>query len=276
MMSRRTGFFPGNMRRALITLVLAALIPVSLIQAWIYLGWFESRLQNEKQANLEYARALAVTFREFVRDVSRQEGAFGAALVALAPYEAEQANDFLARNVGEYSAIVSFDWMTPEGRIISSSEKRTIGLEVGDRDYFREILAGKEYVVSDLLISRSTHQEIFVVARGVRDSSGKLLGVAAAAVDPRKLGNNVIPTDRPEKGTILLFDHHGSTIYTRPEVAVGERNWTKIDPLLKGALEGREVTGSFISPVDGQDYISARVPVGDIGWVAGAGRPGRR
>jgi hypothetical protein len=63
--------------------------------------------------------------------------------------------------------------------------------------------------------------------------------------------------------------------YTRPERALSdeERQWREKDPMIREALAGKVKTGRVISPVDKVEVIASRVPVREVGWVAGASRP---
>ena len=52
------------------------------------------------------------------------------------------------------------------------------------------------------------------------------------------------------------------------------RNWRDVDPLLAAVLQEKAAhTGTAVLPVDDQLRMAARVPLKDIGWVAGASRP---
>jgi len=269
---RNSGLFSGRIRRTLVMLVLTALVPVLIVQAWVYFSWFETRQANERTNNLEYARAVGNAFREFVRDITRQESAMGDALIALLPYEPDQANDFLVRNVSEYHAVRSFHWTDPGGKVIASSDPRAIGLDLSDREYFKRIAGGAEWAMSDLIVGRASGQPAIIVARGMRDASGALVGVAMASIDPSMLGEHVMPVDRPERGVILIYDRAGRLVYRRPE-AVTPPSVGETDPLLASAFMGHEATGESVVPGANERYISARVPISDTGWVAGAGTP---
>ena len=76
---------PRTMRSLLVVLLLVTLLPVLLVQGVIYERWLQLRYQTEVQTNLEIARAGAATFEAYVRDIARQEGAVGTALVGLRP-----------------------------------------------------------------------------------------------------------------------------------------------------------------------------------------------
>jgi PAS domain S-box-containing protein len=247
-------------------------VPVLLIQAGVYVAWFQMRLAEERRGELEIARAAAATFREYVRDIARQELALGEALAWRDPFSPQMACEFLRKNIGELKALRSFDWVNPQGKVIASSDPNSIGINVSDRESFKEIVAGRDWIISDLLVGQSSGEPTILIARGIRDEKKVLTGVVFAAIDPSGLRSFILTAERPSHGTILLFDRQGTLVLYRPDGATPGENWRKKDPFLEGALLGREMTGEFLSPVDGQRYIIARVPIGEIGWVAGAGR----
>ena len=272
-MSKKLRFFPGTVQSALVLLTCVALVPVLLIQAGLYIGEFQMRLADARRGELEIARATAATFFEFVRDIARQELAVGEALALRDLFPPEIASEFLRKNAGEYPALRSLHWVNPQGRIIASSDPTSLGIDVSDREYFKEIVAGRDWAISDLLVGGISSQPTVIIARGIRGETKTLEGIAVAAVDPSRLESVVLPGERSARGTILLFDRKGTLVHHQPKSAAAGENWQEADPLLKAVLQGGEMTGEFLSPVDKKKYVIARVPVGDIGWVAGAGRP---
>ena len=120
--------FSGSMRRVLLWIVVVVIVlPLLAVQAGIYRWWFNSRQEHELQENLEIARAVGGAFENFVRDVRRDEAATGAALAGLKPYTPEQANRFLAGNAHLYPAVRRWHWITPQGRVLASSDTDTVG-----------------------------------------------------------------------------------------------------------------------------------------------------
>ena len=271
----KSSSFPGSVRRALIVLTCVALIPVAAMQAWIYYTWFQVRVSEEIRVDLEVARSVGFSFQAFLDDVTRQEFAMGLAISALHPYAAGEASRFLQASRALYPAVRAFRWANTAGRVIASSDERSIGIDIGDRQYFREILAGNDVVVSNQLVDRASGERVVIIARAIRDEQGAALGTALALVDSEKLGGTVIPVRQPEGGLVALFDRAGELVFHRPATAAVPSNWLKSDPLLAQALSGREVTGKIVSPIDGSNSIAARVPLNSIGWVAGASRPER-
>jgi PAS domain S-box-containing protein len=263
------------MRGLLFLLLGVATVPLIVLMAALHIVWYYGEMADEREANLELSHALALTFSGYVDDVSRQESVIGRALVALIPYTAEQANQYLTENAAEYMAVAGFCWTNPQGEVIASSNSGTIGLKIGDRPYFQEILRGTPLVVSNLLEERATGQLTFIIARGIRDTQGTLKGVVFAPVEPGELGRRVLNLRRLQRGMITIFDREGTLVVVLPEakLTLEQRRWKDKDPLLAVALAGKDSTGSLVSPIGGNLRIGARVPVAGLGWVVGASRP---
>ena len=68
-----------NIRRALLLLILAVLVPVLGLLVFEFVDRFNDALDDETQNDLEFARAVSTTFDGYVRDVADQQLAVGAA-----------------------------------------------------------------------------------------------------------------------------------------------------------------------------------------------------
>lgn len=273
---RRLNFFPGSMRGLLLLLVLLVLLPVLVVQLALYAAWYNTRIETQLQSNLDIARASALAFRAYVDGVLRDEKAIGEALIEFDEHGVRDADEYLRMNAEEYPSIDSLHWINPEGRVVASSEPKAVGLTATDRSYYREIVGGREWVLSDLMESRLDRDVIFIISRAVRNTSGTLLGVVAARVDPLRLGEASLKTKYEDTMAILFFDSNGRLAYRNPQ-AGPKLTWNRIeeirarnDALTPQALAGKEAKGHILSPVTGRKALAARVPIKGSGWVAGA------
>lgn len=261
---------------SLLFLLLAiVLIPVLVVQAFIYVDRFQNRRDTEYAANLEFARSVAVSFDSFVRDVVHQQAAISAFIVTEPVPSSEQINVFLARSARNYSALKEISVTDLDGRITESSNPALVGLDASDRQYLAEIRAGKEWAANDLVISRADGQPTFLIGYGIRGDDGQLRGFVTASINPKKLGSEAIAVERVNKGVIVLLDRNGYAVYRYPEFDYTweQRDFIKANPKIADAIAGKEVTGTFISIVDGQTRLASYVPISSIGWVISSNRP---
>lgn len=219
------------------------------------------------------ARAVAVAFDVWLQDTLSNESSFGIALNYPQPMSAAEASQFLAQIAGEYPAIRDLSWVNPQGRVVAGSLPEAIGIGIGERDYFKEILAGQDRAVSDLLVGLVTGRHTFVIARAIRYADGTLRGVVVATADQSRLGE-ILMIQRAGGGAVVIFDRQGRLVYGYPEVELTweERQHLPTRPALARTLAGEEVTASFVPPTGGQVRMAGLTPIKRIGWAAGASR----
>ncbi len=251
-------------------------LPAVAAQVVVGINGYRAQIVEERQLNIEIAHAIGGTFAGYVDDLGRQQRAISELLSEMDPSDPQAANAMLARQAAEYPAVVVFACADADGTIVAGSEPASLGISVADRSYFQQALqAGPErWVLSDLLLDRAARRATFVVARAVPAGPGQPGGVVLALIDPQRLDQRVLELNRASGGSILLLDRQGRLVYLSP---AGPLRWEQregwADPTLQAALAGRDATGLFVSPVDGERRLVARVPIGNLGWVAGAGRP---
>ena len=261
-----------SVQSRLILLLLFILIPVLAIQAFIYYESYEARRASEIQANLEIARAVAKTFESFIQDVLHQELAIGLAITSSQPMTSNDITRLLGSSQSNV-AIRDFTWMNPNGDAIYSSNPEMVGYNYSERSYYREIVNGREWSVSELIIAKTTGKPTFAISRGIRDSKGTLLGVIFAAVLPDKL-DALLAIERGRGGGHALVDNKGMLVYRHPAInpTWEERNWLKDYPGLAETLKGEETSKTVYAPYEGKKRMAVSTPVSSIGWAVTAAR----
>ncbi|MFW5774717.1 MAG: PAS domain-containing protein [Chitinivibrionales bacterium] len=235
--------------------------------------WFQNRYQQETKSNLEVARAIGMAFRQKVRDILQEEYAIGAARQELRPFHDKDFASYLKRLSRSYTAVSDFTVTDSSGLIIASSSPGLIGVSVADRQYFKGIAAGDTTVVSNYLQSKGNNQPGFVIGRGFYQATGELDFAVLAFVEAARLGT-ILNFQRQHGEFFTLFDRRGRLIYidqSLDAITEEQREWRSHDPILRKALDGDEATGYFNAPIGAESRrIGARVPIQDIGWVAGS------
>jgi signal transduction histidine kinase/ActR/RegA family two-component response regulator len=255
-------------------LLAIVLVPVLLVQAVIYQDRFETRLNEEKMANMELSRAVGKAFEQFVEDVFHQQLVIGLALTASPRLSQKDVNTILERSALEHESVMSFAWVDTQGRMIHSSREGDRGIDVGDRSFFLEMRAGGEFHVSDLFPSDAAGKPFFTISRSIRDGTGRLLGVVAAAVDPDRL-HTTLDFQRRIGGAVTLIDRNGRLVYRNPRIDLSweQRDLGDVFPVVEEAIKGKEVSGITQSAIDQEARVYTLTPIDSVGWVAGASRP---
>lgn len=264
---------PAGVEARLSLLIALTIVSLLLVLGWAYYQRYQTERAQALKAEQEIAMGVAATFAGYVRDVRRQGATIGH---ALQPRSTEEANRLLAQAKAQYVSLNSINWVSPSGRILASSVPESIGLDLGDRAYLREIASGKEWAVSDLLqADRISGKPSFAIATGIRDQAGQLQGAVVLSVDPTRLGTISLSQDRPGGAAYTIFDRQGTLVYRRPEMdwTWEERlRWRQQDPLLAQALKGHTALGEVNPVVARVSSFGARVPT-DLGWVVGTIQP---
>lgn len=262
---------PATVRRTLLLVLLVALVPVLLVQAVLHYNRFQEARAQELESNMEVARAIGGTFDAYVDHILSQELALGVALTSPEPHSNLQITRLLTESLRGYPSLRYYSWVGPDGRVMASSQSSVVGMDVGDRAYFRQIAQGKEWVVGDLMIGRVVGEPTFAVARGVRGTGSELLGVVLATVIPDQLGD-VLGVQRSGRSDIAITDSQGVEVYRYPEASLSweQRSSSSASPFVSRALSGEEVGAVGASPLDGRETMMALVPIRSIGWVASA------
>jgi len=265
-------WWPNHLKGRLTALVLVTLIPMLLAQASVFVYWYQIRTRTELQNNAEIARVFGSFCERFLTDLAHAEGALGEVMLQLDP---RRGVALLESQAAAYPAINSFSWVSPEGTILLSSRPGAKGVSVADREYFQEILSGKEWTVSDLIETKVGGDDRLVLARAIRSEDNVLLGVVLGELVPQRLGE-MLAEPRAGGGILALFDRKGVvvSILRGPQVPNAVLVFKKRDELASQVIKtGVAVTGIDQLPGENLDRLAARVPIRRIGWVAGASSP---
>lgn len=265
-------WFPNHLRGRLTALVLVTLVPMLIAQTFVFAYWYRTRRSGELEASVEIARAFGSFCDRYLMNLAQTEGTLGEALLQLDP---GRALGLLESRAADYPAVNSFSWVDPEGTILLSSRPGAKGLSIADREYFQEILKGKEWTVSDLLKTKVGGDDRLILARGIRSADNILMGVVLGEIIPEQLGE-ALAAPRGGGGIMALFDRKGAVIslVRGPEVPSSVLRFKQQDSMALAAIRSRkEVTGVDRLAGENLDRLAARVPINDLGWVAGASRP---
>ena len=270
---------PEGIRARLFLLIALALVPVLVLQGWVYYGRYAARRNEAMQTEREVAQGVATTFTSYLNDVRRQLNTAGQAIITFDPYTDAKAEYLLGTVMRQHPTLRNVSWVSPEGLVLASGLPPLVGHDLSGRDYFQQILAGQSWALGDLMpMGNITESPIFIIASAIHDGRGVFRGMVQAAIEPTRLGEQTFAEERPADGTYTIFDGRGQLVYRNPETPLTweqRTRWRQADPLLRQAMDGRVGEGSITSVIGRGRCIAARVPIAGIGWVAGASRPAR-
>jgi hypothetical protein len=217
--SERSSFSRGilhSIRGRLFLLLVLVLVPILGVQFLLYRDRIQDHRTMEIRSNLEMARAVSEYFDHFTLRVARQGQAIGSSLLSLNPSSEEIQKVFDGMDK-VYKGFQHISLVRPGGRIVASSKPTAVGLDVRDRAYYREIVGGREWYVSDLFYSRADETPVFVVSTGIRGETGTLQGLVLTSFAAEKF-EHFFSLDHTKGGNITLIDRNGRAVYRYPEI----------------------------------------------------------
>jgi PAS domain S-box-containing protein len=272
-------FLPKGIRARLFLLIALVLGPILLLLGWIYYQRYNNRKNFELQSQLDIATVIASNFKTYLESIYRESHVTGKAIMAFDPFTTAKAAHVLNAFVRQYSGIRNMSWVSTEGIVIASSQQEFIGYNLSHRAYFQQVLQGREWAISDVMVRGSiTNAPIVVVATSVRDNDGSLQGMVVAGIDPSQLQTAVFQGLRTTGGAAYeVFDSKGVVVLCSDDTLLNweqRSQWIETDHLLRRTLETQQPSVGVLSLayVQPERTLSARVPIPDIGWVAGTGR----
>jgi signal transduction histidine kinase len=264
----------STIRGKLYLLLIGALVPILIIEGFDHYYRFTERQSIEYHTNLDVARAVSVTFKEYIRNTLKQQLAIGLSLTYPQPPTQQQMNALIKKNMGTSPELRNLKWINPQGRVIAAGIESYVGLDISNRAYLKEVLAGKDWSVSGLVLSEVAQVPIIAVSRRIYNPEGRLLGFIAATIYPDRLGK-LLHIGEDHKRTISIFDKNGIVVFNYPaeDWDWDQRNAFRNYPAIKEAVSGKEITTTISDFYNGEKWMVALTPVGFNGWTVGSSRP---
>lgn len=140
-----------------------------------------------------------------------------------------------------------------------------IGVNISDRAYFKEAMAGKA-VWSEVVTSKKTNKPVRVYAYPVKNKNGVTVGIISAAIKLDPIAEAILATKEGEKGYAYLVDNKGTILIHPVEERVGKDIETFNIPELTAAkpdmIAGK--AGKVLYSYDGIKKLNVYVPFGDM------------
>ena len=186
------------------------------------------------------------------------------------PESLEMAQSALDKQIHSFSGISYINIMDSNGNVRASTELSAIGkVNVGDRDYFKQAMAGKVNI-SKVYVARTTGKPAFAVAAPIYDA-GKVKGILAVVPDLEKFNEKFIASVTVFRtGYIAVADDEGIVFAHKNKDLV-----MKLD--LKQQAFGRDMMsrkgGTVVYDFNGMKRIASYYPCSLGGWTILAATP---
>jgi hypothetical protein len=194
-----------TIRRILLLVLLAALVPGLVVQALLHLNRFKGEQAREMQAHIDVSRAVAVAFRASIEDVAQEANSIGLAISRLAVKNKKAASRFLSDALQRYPLAAELAWLSPEGRVIASSDGGAIGEDRHTEEYFSQLGRERPRVLGSVQPNRKTGAAIFTLAQVLEDEEGRIIGALTITIDAERFADTRLKIHRtPDAGFITI------------------------------------------------------------------------
>ena len=226
-----------GLRSRLVLLGLIALVPVFALFAW-------SAAKNEKtavalaHASLQSQALLAAVHQQRMVDRVAQllvDMASGPSIkdtrnrLCVAYLKNLQAQDAAYSNLG----VVGLN-----GKISCHAKDSDDRIDLGDRTFFKKVLAGQKIAAGDFEVSRSSGRPGIAFGAPVTSHDGALNGVAFAALDIAEVARTLAEGEVLQGAQLRLIDRRGTVLATHPAIP-GAQGAQEQDAVVMGAAQAR-------------------------------------
>src|SRR5262249_30081252 len=261
----------GSIRSRLLGLVLATVIPfTALIGVGLWRQWQSDQATAARRA-LNDAQLLAAQVDDYIGNL---DNLLNGLSQAVSPDPADIAsNDAKLQQVrrelpGLISNVLVF---ALDGTNIGASSD---GLRpyAGDREFFRQILAGQRLSISEVIRARATGQLVVTIARPVEDQSGRLRAVVAVGTLLERFQDALRVQGLPAGSVVRIINENGTVIAQ----SVDGHRWIGRN-LSKSAAVARHLAKKEISELvvwpDGVERITGSAMAHMTPWLVSVGLP---
>ena len=260
-----------SIRSRLLGLVLATVVPfTALIGFGVWQRWQDDQSDAIQRAVNE-ARLLVAQVDDHIGNLTNLLTGLTAA-VSTNPADVA-ANDALLRRVkAELPAYISNILLfSLDGTNIGTSSEAG-RFSVGDREYFRQVLAGRRLAIGDVVRARTLGEWVVTIARPVEDQTGRLRGVLAVGTVLKHFQDALRVKDLPPGSVISIVNERGIVIAR----SVDSADWVGRDLSTRESV-ARHLAAKDLSEIivwsDGVERITGSTTAHSAPWLVSVGLP---
>ncbi|KLO23949.1 MULTISPECIES: methyl-accepting chemotaxis protein [unclassified Marinitoga] len=157
------------------------------------------------------------------------------------------------------------------GDAYTTSDVKT---NIKDRNYFKEIMAGSEIAISDVLISKADGSSIVVVAHSIKDENNNTIGLIGATISINKF-LSFLTSDEEKNIHSFIVDSKGIIVAHSLKEFVGKNvydsSYNGLNELVNKMLNGEKGYGKIES--NSEKRILFYVPIKNLNWAAAISIP---
>ncbi|MEP6964016.1 MAG: PAS domain S-box protein [Polaromonas sp.] len=250
-----------TLRARLVMLVFAAIIP--LLAMALFNAWRNAdKAVDRATDNLKFAASLVAANQLRVTESARQILTAIANAPGLLEGSPEDCHRYLKTLRERFPAYGNLGIIGHDGYFRCHSVVNASMPYAGDREFFKQALAGQHFVIGSYFIGRALGKPVVPFAVPVLDRQGKVAAVAFVTLNLEDLSKSVANSVLPLDSRVAIMDRKGNVLAVGPGKSelIGK---PATIPLLRDAV-GAMRTGVAEAPdSNGEQRIFAFLPVGD-------------
>jgi methyl-accepting chemotaxis protein len=218
------------------------------------------------QEELKTARSMAAN--SVLVQTSSQLASLGSQATDSQALDKELAN-VVSEMGDDYESLVVID---RNGKVFSSSDPETKGLDLSQRDYFQKAIKG-EANIGEASKSKATGRPITGLAVPIKDSTGKIVAIYAAILKVDFLVDNIASTKIGTTGYAFMINKSGLVIAHPEKEMVLEMNLRtgtggEMSSIINRMTSGEAGVETYV--FQGSPKVCGFAPVPITGWSLGA------
>ena len=258
----------GLRSRLVFFFVAVAILPILAGAVWTFVGVRQHMEDSVYAQNELIAARLSDRIDQMIKSRSDLANTLANSpqLVRMDPREMEP----LLKSVKEKNSDIDVvGVVSPAGMQIARSDDKDL-LDVRDRSYYKEAITGKENVVSEVLISKTTQKPSVMVAAPIREG-GKVKGVIHITLKLDAVGDLIGGTKVGGTGFCYIVDGTGKVVgHPNQQFSAEQKDLSGLLPVKEG-LAGR--TGSLEYAEEGKNWLASHTRTPFLKWVVVTQQP---
>jgi diguanylate cyclase (GGDEF)-like protein len=230
-----------NTRTKLVALLLLVIVPYSGLLIYSTYDRYQLLKREAQAQTLNLAQAVAESQKGLIVHTLQL-------LEALADDEPIRSGDWarckamLPTFWGYFKQTYSnFHVADSGGTIVCSGRPLSSGVSVADRKDFQDVLASKQAVVGDLVVSRTSGLFSLIIRAPILDGRGQVVSVVSAQISAAQFSAAAATVPLPKQGELVIADRNGKIIVQQPQSA----DWSG------SALPEGELVRAMLTSTDG-------------------------
>jgi len=254
----RRGTRRFSIRVRLMLLALLALVPLSLDRVRLLEASRSERLEMAASEAVDLAKRGADAQVEMINATRAVLEAVARAYVTLA-HSGQDCSTFLAGFTIDVPWIRALSVVGPDDRIVCSTRRTAVGLDVSDRRYIADARQSWSFVLSDYLIERTTDQPGVIAAYPTLGKDDTVNAIILAPIDLQWVGRLANLVEARAGTSAMLLDRNGTVLVEFPDRDQRGRSFAN-HPLFRQVFATHDVTMTTAG-FDGVRRIFAVMPL---------------